>query len=87
MEGKSFAFGSRGADVVCGKGPTSDILQPAPTGPSLPGACIPAPALLPASLTLHRAAPGGMRGSGSFTCPERGTLWGDRVSAPHRYRT
>ena len=40
MRGNSSGFGSRGADVVCGKGPASDILQPAPTSPSLPRAWI-----------------------------------------------
>lgn len=40
MGRNSFGFGSRGADVVCGKGPASDILQPAPTSPSLPRAWI-----------------------------------------------
>lgn len=49
----SFAFGSCGSAVVCGKGHVS---QPAPTSPSVPCARILHSAPLPASLTLPGAA-------------------------------
>lgn len=82
MGGSSSGFGSRGADVVCGKGPASDILQPAPASPSLP---LPAASPVSSLLNPYRGSDftgeGGprlerSRSSRVPTCPDVGTPLG-----------